>query len=82
MPYMLTLLVDTHYAEASLMPLLVNKIIFKIIPERSPFLIRPLLRSVFNQVSALMLNPRLKAHVQMVSTLPCLAPYHTRMVPC
>ncbi|TBU23633.1 thioredoxin-like protein [Dichomitus squalens] len=56
----------THYAEASLMPILVNKIIFKIIPERSPFLIRPLLRSVFNQVSALMLNPRLKTHVQMI----------------
>ena len=50
------------------MPMLVNKLIFKIIPERSPFFIRPLLRSVFNKVSALMLDPRLKNHSEFVST--------------
>ncbi len=50
------------------MPMLVNKIIFKIIAERSPFLIRPLLRSVFTKVSTLMLDPRLKTHAEFVST--------------
>ncbi len=57
----------THYSEASLMPILVNKLIFKIIPERSPFFIRPILQAVFNQVSAKMLDPRLKIHAEMVS---------------
>ncbi|KAM5531415.1 hypothetical protein V8D89_014939 [Ganoderma adspersum] len=56
----------THYSEASLMPMLVNKIVFKIIAERSPFFIRPLLRSVFGKVSALMLDPRLKNHAELI----------------
>ncbi|KAI1798067.1 thioredoxin-like protein [Ganoderma leucocontextum] len=56
----------THYSEASLMPMLVNKLIFKIVPERSPFLIRPLLRPVFDKVSALMLEPRLKNHAELI----------------
>lgn len=50
------------------MPMLVNKIVFKIIAERSPFFIRPLLRSVFGKVTALMLEPRLKNHAELVST--------------
>ncbi|KAI9065640.1 thioredoxin-like protein [Trametes sanguinea] len=58
----------THYAEASLMPMLVNKLIFTIIPERSPFFLRPLLKGVFNTVSAKMLNPRLKAHAEMIES--------------
>ncbi|PIL27642.1 hypothetical protein GSI_10794 [Ganoderma sinense ZZ0214-1] len=56
----------THYSEASLMPMLVNKLIFQIIPERSPFFIRPLLRGVFNKVSTLMLDPRLKSHAELI----------------
>ncbi|KAI0827087.1 thioredoxin-like protein [Trametes gibbosa] len=55
-----------HYSEASLMPILVNKLIFGIIPERAPFFLRPILRSVFNSVSAKMLDPRLKIHAEMV----------------
>ncbi|KAI0746942.1 thioredoxin-like protein [Daedaleopsis nitida] len=56
----------THYAEASLMPMLVNKLIFKIIPERSPFFLRPLLKGVFAMVSSRMLDPRLKTHAKMI----------------
>ena len=48
------------------MPMLVNKLIFKIIPERSPFFLRPLLKGVFAMVSSKMLDPRLKIHSQMV----------------
>ena len=48
------------------MPMLVNKLIFRIIPERSPFLIRPLLNGAFNMISSKMLDPRLKTHAQMV----------------
>ncbi|KAI0646445.1 thioredoxin-like protein [Trametes meyenii] len=56
----------THYAEASLMPMLVNKIIFKIIPERSPFFLRPILKGAFSMISAKMLDPRLKIHAEMI----------------
>ncbi|CDO73681.1 hypothetical protein BN946_scf185015.g9 [Trametes cinnabarina] len=56
----------THYAEASLMPMLVNKLIFTIIPERSPFFLRPLLKGVFSTISAKMLTPRLKTHAEMI----------------
>ncbi|KAI8986753.1 hypothetical protein BD414DRAFT_486938 [Trametes punicea] len=58
----------THYAEASLMPMLVNKLIFTMIPQRAPFIIRPLLRSVFNTVSAKLLDPRLKAHAEIIES--------------
>ena len=53
------------------MPMLVNKLIFKMIPERSPFLIRPLLKTVFNTVNAKLLDPRLKTHADFVSN--CVA---------
>lgn len=48
------------------MPMLVNKLIFRIIPERSPFFIRPLLRGIFSAVDRQMLEPRLKTHAKMV----------------
>ncbi len=59
--------VDTHYAEASLMPVLVNKLVFRIVPERAPFLLRPLLRGVFSMLTTRMVDPRLKLHATMVS---------------
>ncbi|KAH9897003.1 thioredoxin-like protein [Cubamyces lactineus] len=58
----------THYAEASLMPMLVNKLIFRIIPQRSPFFLRPILKTAFNAISARMLDPRLKVHAEMIET--------------
>lgn len=60
---------DVHYCEGSLMPLLVNSLIFSIIPERAPFLLRPLLRSVFANVRAKMLDVRLKKHSELVSQM-------------
>ncbi|KAI0711122.1 thioredoxin-like protein [Cerioporus squamosus] len=56
----------THYAEASLMPLLVNKLIFRIVPDRAPFLLRPLLRGVFGMLTSKMVDPRLKVHAKMI----------------
>ena len=49
------------------MPMLVNKLIFRIIPERAPFLLRPLLKGVFGAVAKQMLDPRLKIHADMVN---------------
>ena len=51
------------------MPLLVNRLIFTMIPERSPFFIRPLLKAVFNAVNANFLHPRMKAHADFVSSV-------------
>lgn len=48
------------------MPMLVNKLIFTIVPERAPFLLRPLLKGVFSSVTATLLTPRLKTHAQVV----------------
>ncbi|RDX54670.1 thioredoxin-like protein [Polyporus arcularius HHB13444] len=56
----------THYAEASLMPVLVNKLVFRIVPERAPFLLRPLLRGVFSMLTTRMVDPRLKLHATMI----------------
>lgn len=65
---------DTHYAEGTLMPLLVNRLIFSVVPDRSPLLIRPVVRMVFNMLIAQMVEPRLQLNSDMV----CLSPIHFR----
>ncbi|PSR76185.1 hypothetical protein PHLCEN_2v8608 [Hermanssonia centrifuga] len=56
----------THYAEGSLMPLLVNKLIFSMIPDRAPFILRPILRGVFNSLDSALINPRLKTQADYI----------------
>ncbi|KAF8601468.1 thioredoxin-like protein [Ceratobasidium sp. AG-I] len=56
----------THYAEGTLMPLLVNRLIFSIVPDRSPLLVRPIVRMVFNTLIAQMVEPRLQANSNMI----------------
>ena len=51
-----------HYSEGSAMPLLVMKLIFSKIPERSPFILKPLMKKVFGAVSAQLTDPQLKTH--------------------
>jgi len=58
----------THYAEGSLMPILINKLICTIVPERAPLLLKPFLRSIFEAVSRRMVAPRLKTHLEYVET--------------
>jgi len=48
------------------MPLLVNKLIFTIIPQRSPALIRPLIKPIFSAFIKRLLEPELKAHSELV----------------
>ncbi|KAG8686117.1 hypothetical protein FRC09_014331 [Ceratobasidium sp. 395] len=55
---------DTHYTEGTLAPLLVSRVIYSAIPDRSPLLIRPIVRLVFNALLAQMVDPRLKAHIE------------------
>ncbi|KAG9098005.1 hypothetical protein FS749_004929 [Ceratobasidium sp. UAMH 11750] len=56
----------THYAEGTLMPLLVNQLIFTLIPERAPFFIRPILSMVFSMLMSQMIHPRIKVNMKMV----------------
>jgi len=58
----------THYAEGSLMPILINKYICTIVPERAPFLLKPFLWGVFEAVSRRMIAPRLETHVKYIET--------------
>lgn len=60
---------DSHYAEGSLMPLLATKLIFQEIPKRSPFFIRPLLWIVFSQAEKIVVTSNLKRHLAAVHTI-------------
>ncbi|WP_458761426.1 glutathione S-transferase family protein [Afipia sp. TerB] len=53
-----------HYAEGSAMPLLVQKLLFTTIPKRSPALLRPLTKGVFDKVLATLVEPQLKRHIE------------------
>lgn len=48
------------------MPLAVNKLVFSIVPGRSPFLIRPIVRTVFDQLTNRLVNPQLKRNLDLV----------------
>jgi len=56
----------THYAEGSLMPIIINKLVCKIIPERAPLLLKPFLWGVFEAVSRRVFAPRLETHMKYV----------------
>lgn len=52
-----------HYAEGSAMPPLLLKLLFTLIPQRAPALMRPLMRRISNQVLTTLVNPQLKLHM-------------------
>ncbi|KAH8116141.1 thioredoxin-like protein [Phellopilus nigrolimitatus] len=52
----------SHYSEGSLMPLLVNKLMFTLIPQRTPFFIRPIAKLIFGKVLKTLIDPRLAEH--------------------
>ncbi|KAF8755499.1 Glutathione S-transferase, N-terminal domain [Rhizoctonia solani] len=56
----------THYAEGTLMPYLVNLLVFSIVPDRAPLLVRPILRMAFNGLISQMIGPRLKLNSKMI----------------
>ncbi len=56
-----------HYAEGSLMPLLVMKLIFaKTAAPPTPWLIRPIAKAIAKGVGDRYLDPNLKAHLDMI----------------
>ena len=52
-----------HYAEGSAMPPLLMKLLFTLMPKRTPALLRPLVRKVCNQALSGLVNPQLKQHM-------------------
>lgn len=52
-----------HYAEGSAMPLLLQKLLFTLAPRRAPMLVRPLLKPMFNQMLAKLVDPQLRQHM-------------------
>jgi len=58
----------THYAEGTLMPILFNKMICKMVPERAPLFLKPFLWCVFDAVSRRMVAPRLETNREYIET--------------
>jgi glutathione S-transferase len=52
-----------HYAEGSAMPPLLLKLIFTLMPRRTPLLMRPLVNKISNQALTKLVNPQLKQHM-------------------
>ncbi|PAT32753.1 glutathione S-transferase [Vandammella animalimorsus] len=58
-----------HYAEGSLMPLLVMSLVFRKIETRKmPFFVKPIARKISDGVRASFLNPQLKRHLEFVES--------------
>jgi hypothetical protein len=62
-----------HYAEGSLMPTLVFKFLFNMIPEKAPILLRPFLKGIFDALIGRLTLPRLRLHADFVSVRLSLA---------
>ena len=48
------------------MPLLINKLRFGLVPEKSPFILQPILRMVFSSLTDKLVYSRLKVHADYV----------------
>jgi glutathione S-transferase len=55
-----------HYAEGSLMPLLVTKLVFSRLPPLSPFFVRPVVRALVRNVNRGYLDPQLRQHLGFI----------------
>lgn len=51
-----------HYAEGSVMPLLVMKLVLSRVPAAVPFFVRPVARQIVGGIESLYLGPNLKLH--------------------
>ncbi|HAA45058.1 MAG: glutathione S-transferase domain-containing protein [Halomonas sp. 54_146] len=56
-----------HYAEGSLMPLLVMQLVFGQIPKQSPWFIKPLAKGISDTVNKRFLAPQLKQHLTFIN---------------
>jgi glutathione S-transferase len=68
----LTNLYYTHFAEGSLMPYLVNIVIFKVVPQQMPWFLRWLLKPIFNKITEKVVIPNVYKAAKLVSPPPPL----------
>ncbi|PRY64408.1 glutathione S-transferase [Vreelandella songnenensis] len=55
-----------HYAEGSLMPLLVMQLVFKKMPKQSPWFIKPVVKGIGDKAVQRFLNPQIKRHLSVI----------------
>lgn len=55
-----------HYAEGSLMPLLVMTLVLSFVPPRVPFVVRPIANKILDGVTNEFIQPRLEEHVKFL----------------
>jgi len=59
------------------MPILIQKYIFTLVPQQSPFFIRPIASLIFGQLEKLLSAPEIKKNLAMVRSTysgdPCMA---------
>ncbi len=55
-----------HYAEGSLMPPLLLKLVFDEIEKKSPLLVRPIAKGISAQVKKLLITPNLRQHLDFL----------------
>jgi hypothetical protein len=55
-----------HYSEGTLMPILVNKLIYSLVPTYAPWFIRWFVSMIFKQVTQLVVEPELEKNIKMV----------------
>jgi glutathione S-transferase len=56
-----------HYAEGSLMPFLLLKLVFTKVSSDAPFLVRPIARAIAGTVSSQFIDPNLKTHLAFLA---------------
>jgi len=58
----------SHYAEGSIMPTLVQRHIFSLIPKNVPFIIRPIISMVLSRVDKEFIEPDIRKHIRMIES--------------
>ncbi|PVG00809.1 thioredoxin-like protein [Serendipita vermifera] len=58
--------VDTHFAEGTLMPHLVNHLIFTLAPEKVPWIIKWIIKPVMGRMKQLLINPNIENAAGMI----------------
>lgn len=67
---LICILLDTHIAEGSLMPLIVNNLIMGILTERTPWLLRPIVGFLMNKLRGVIVEPGLRTYAQLARNSP------------
>ncbi|CAM4171263.1 glutathione S-transferase [Vreelandella rituensis] len=57
-----------HYAEGSLMPLLVMRLVFAQLPKQSPWVIKPIAKGINDTVNKRFIAPQLTQHLAMIES--------------